>query len=332
MIANIKLLEGYISIKRFTFRELMLEIFMSNYNLHLSIEQFRAAMTAAGIPAPLEIQDDGVIHRFYIQGDNNGSKNGYYSFNYGEMAWGIFGSWKTTPLQTWCSKNYKKMKQKDRAKLREKIAEAKYLHSMERTRKQSIAANKAECIYSNADPAKLNHPYLVQKQIKAFCAHQTGNHIVLPITDFQGKLWSLQYISPNGKKWFLNNGSIAGHFIPVQFSQTNKQRILVCEGFATAATIAGIYTEDNVFSACNAGNLKSVASRTRHHFPEAQIIICADDDRLTLNNPGLTMAREAASAVNALCTSPNWPDGAPTDLTDFNDLACWLAATKEEII
>ena len=42
---------------------------MSNYNLHLSIEQFRAAMIAAGIPAPLEIQDDGVIHRFYIQGD-----------------------------------------------------------------------------------------------------------------------------------------------------------------------------------------------------------------------------------------------------------------------
>lgn len=331
MIANIKLLEGYISIKRFTFHELMLEILMSNYNLDLIIEQFRAAMTAAGIPAPLEIKDDGIIHRFYIQGDNKGSKNGYYSFNYGEMAWGIFGSWKTTPLQTWCSKNYKKMKHKDLAKLREKIAEAKHQYSVERTRKQAVAANKAQCIYSNAEPVKLNHLYLVQKQIRAFCARQVENHIVLPIMDFQGKLWSLQYISPNGKKWFLNNGAITGHFIPVQFNQADGERILICEGYATAATIAGVCNKDNVLSACNAGNLKSVAINARHHFPEAQIIICADDDRLTPNNPGLTMAREAACMANALCTSPNWPDDAPAELTDFNDLACWLAATKEEV-
>ena len=57
MIANIKLLEGYISIKRFTFRELMLGIFMSNYNLlHSSIEQFCNYIRGFGLEPPEHIE------------------------------------------------------------------------------------------------------------------------------------------------------------------------------------------------------------------------------------------------------------------------------------
>ena len=63
----------------------------------------------------------------------------------------------------------------------------------------------------------------------------------------------------------------------------------------------------------------------RSLWPAAKIIVAGDDDRLTTGNPGLTKAREAAIAADALLALPQWPSGAPESLTDFNDLAIWRA-------
>jgi putative DNA primase/helicase len=42
-------------------------------------------------------------------------------------------------------------------------------------------------------------------------------------------------------------------------------------------------------------------------------------------NPGATKAKAAAIASGALLALPQWPEDAPEHLTDFNDLAVWLA-------
>ena len=40
-----------------------------------------------------------------------------------------------------------------------------------------------------------------------------------------------------------------------------------------------------------------------------------------------TKARAAAIAADALLALPQWPMGSPETLTDFNDLAAWLAGS-----
>ena len=43
-------------------------------------------------------------------------------------------------------------------------------------------------------------------------------------------------------------------------------------------------------------------------------------------NPGRAAANAAAAAVGGQVAFPEWPEGAPDDLTDFNDLANWKLA------
>jgi len=54
-------------------------------------------------------------------------------------------------------------------------------------------------------------------------------------------------------------------------------------------------------------------------------VIAGDDDRRTVGNPGATRAKAAAIASGALLALPQWPKHTPDHLTDFNDLAVWLA-------
>jgi len=92
-------------------------------------------------------------------------------------------------------------------------------------------------------------------------------------------------------------------------------------------------TGQPVLAAVTAGNLLPVAEITRSHWPRADLVICADNDRATPNNPGLTKAREAANAVGAGLTKAREaanavgarlavPEFAAGETgRDFNDLA-----------
>lgn len=94
--------------------------------------------------------------------------------------------------------------------------------------------------------------------------------------------------------------------------------LLICEGFATGATL---HEESGypVLCAMTSGNLKAVAMAAKAKCPDAELVICADNDRFTAGNPGLTKAKEAAKAVGAKVTFPRFPEGGAG--TDFNDLA-----------
>ena len=58
------------------------------------INQFQAELLANGITPPNEIIADGKLHRFHIEGDKSGSKNGWYVLHLGDVPCGIYGSWK----------------------------------------------------------------------------------------------------------------------------------------------------------------------------------------------------------------------------------------------
>ncbi|MGC8703814.1 MAG: toprim domain-containing protein, partial [Thiomonas sp.] len=100
--------------------------------------------------------------------------------------------------------------------------------------------------------------------------------------------------------------------------------IVIAEGFATASTAASQFPGACVLAAIDAGNLQPVAMAIRAKYPDSEIVIVADDDRLTPGNPGLTKARAAAAAVGGKVARPVWPPGIPLEATDINDAAIYL--------
>lgn len=280
-------------------------------------DNFRDEMLNSGIIPPKQIIGGGRLYRFHIEGDKHHSKNGWYVFYEDSNPSGAFGSWKSGINKKWSAKSYNKMNYVEREEFNRKIKAAKKLQEEVRELAHQSAATLAKNIYYNCSSVDSNHPYLLRKCIKPFHAHQRGEKLVLPIIDLAGNIWSLQYISPNGDKRFLLNGAVQGHFVPIQYRPQSDISILICEGFATGATLAEAYSDACVIAACNAGNLESVALSIRKELPSAELIICADADKV-----GLEKARNAAKSINGMLRIPRFMNNNPMQLTDFNDLYC----------
>ncbi|MGB9152201.1 MAG: toprim domain-containing protein [Alphaproteobacteria bacterium] len=143
--------------------------------------------------------------------------------------------------------------------------------------------------------------------------------LLIPMYDSTGKLQSFQFISKDGDKKFLYGGMMQGCCFPLGEIK-NEPTILIAEGYATAATIHEI-TGYPVVVAYNAGNLLAVAKLIRAQRPDAEIILCADDDWKTKGNPGRTKAEETALAVGGKVIVPEFGENRPDGATDFNDMA-----------
>ena len=59
------------------------------------IEAFREAMRMAGIDYRGPIEADGKLHRFHVEGDSRGKRNGWYVLHLDEHPAGMFG-WSPT--------------------------------------------------------------------------------------------------------------------------------------------------------------------------------------------------------------------------------------------
>ncbi len=195
--------------------------------------------------------------------------------------------------------------------------------------KQREAATLAESIWSAAEPAPANHPYLVRKRIPAGDLRvYRGNlrvgtaacdgALIIPARDADGKLWTLEFILEDGQKRYLPNGRKSGCLSMIGGAVSST--LLIGEGYATCATLAAA-TGHPAAVAFDAGNLMAVATALRGRFPDARIIVCADDDHTTKGNPGVTKARAAADAVAGVVAVPEFGADRPAVGTDFNDMA-----------
>lgn len=280
------------------------------------------ALRAHGIePAdPGVIAADGVLHRFQIGGDKRGSKNGWAVLHADH---GAGGSWKTGTSCAWSAKSTTRMTRQEKDEHFRLIRQAKGEAQRQREAEQHAAAARAAALWDRATPATAGHPYLVRKRIPPGNARQAGDLLALRIEDVNGNIRSLQFISSDGTKRMLSGGAKRGRFVLVAGSLP-APIVVIAEGFATASTAATQFPGAAVLAAVDAGNLEPVAMAIRAKFPAAQIVVVADDDRLTPGNPGMTKARAAAGAVGGKLVRPVWPDGAPESLTDFNDLAAYM--------
>jgi len=269
------------------------------------IESFRQAMLAAGIRFSGETIPDGKLHRFHIDEHKAGTLNGAYVLHIDSHPAGYFQDYKSGISQTWRSGSGSS---KVSYVLVAQIKEVKQQREAETRQKHEAAALRAAEILHQSKPItkQADHPYLVKKRIQPYGARLYDDALVIPIHNEADRLVNLQFIDPEGSKRFLSGGRKRGCF---HIIGDLSQRILICEGFATAASLF----EDcgqRVVVAFDAGNLLPVAKNIRELSSDSEIIICGDND---LSGIGQAKAREAALAIGGKVLIP------PTPGNDWND-------------
>jgi putative DNA primase/helicase len=276
------------------------------------------AMAEAGITpaAALPIPIHGEIQRFQVIDDKNGSLNGWitsFSNQTNEEVF-VFGSWKNGVKHIYSNNRTGKYDHSTRIKIESQIKSAKAA----KEELQKEAAINCFNLWEEALPAT-SHSYLKSKKIKPHIARTYNNNwLLIPVVDAGGYLTSLQSISPNGRKTFKKDGRVAGCYCPIGYEGQAKV-ILVCEGFATGATLREA-TNLAVIVAFNAGNLRPVAETIRLENPTSVIVICADNDHSNKDkNVGLIKAEQAAKQACALMVFPSF--SANDEGSDFNDFA-----------
>lgn len=169
--------------------------------------------------------------------------------------------------------------------------------------------------------------YLERKAVSAeACRYLPDGSIVVPLLRYDEPraqaLKALQRIWPDGRKRFTRGFAKAGVCLRLGHVVVDEP-VLVCEGYATGLTLR-MATERKlpVVVALDAGNLAPVLRVLRKLYPQAELLVCADDDWRTPGNPGREKAHKAARELHRCRYT--WPvfrphRRAPKD-TDFNDL------------
>ncbi len=188
------------------------------------------------------------------------------------------------------------------------------------------AQSKAERIWARATPAHPRHMYLVKKGIHAGGLRQSGDALIVPMLDEKGTLHNLQFVDTAGAKRYLAGGKTKGLAFATGASIDDAERLIICEGMATGATLAQHWPSARVIAAFSANNLMAVAQLVRSQYPMRQLVIAADYDGPSAGYPepggiGLAKAQAVALAVSAQLWTP---DVLSVGLArgDFNDLAC----------
>jgi putative DNA primase/helicase len=320
-------------------------------NEHDVIDAFLRAMADAGIVPEFKrgqgiefgLTRSGKPHRFKVSGDRHGSLNGWYVLFIDGIPAGEFGSWKSGIRQTWCSKGYEELSDDERQAIATRMAEAKAAREAEERERHGEAARLANLLWQSASPADDTHPYLVRKGVRSYGLRvgtwtktnddgeewlRVDGALLVPIMLTSGKVVSLQAIFPDkhhttGRdKDFMKDGRKRGGFFLIGTPPHDGGTIVVCEGYATGATIHAA-TGWCVAVAFDAGNMVAVAEDLRALLPGVNFVIAADNDRWSsmgeIENPGVHFAERAAFAVRGRLVVPQFAD-LDDRPTDFNDL------------
>lgn len=293
------------------------------------VQQFLGAMRAAGLATTDHIEADGNIHRCNVEGDRRGKRNGWYVLHLDGLAAGSFGSWRTGESHQWCAKADRDMSREELAENSYRMDAAKLEREAQEAKLREAARIKAAKLWVNSGTVDPKHAYLVAKGVRPSGIKQLRQMLVVPVRDADGVLHSLQFIGQDGGKRFLTGGKKAGCYALIG---EPGSVLCIAEGLATGLSIHHA-TGCVVAVAFDAGNLLPAAKSLRAKYPDVRLIVCADDDHQTSNNPGITKATEAARIVGGLLAVPDFGDDRPAAATDMNDLHAikGLEAVKQAI-
>jgi phage/plasmid primase-like uncharacterized protein len=288
------------------------------------------AMHAAGLQPPEEILMDGKIHRFKSGtkgAPGHGDKPGWYLVFGDGIPAGRFGCWRAGMEVTWRADVGRKLTQTEEMSHAKRLAEAKALRDAALERQHQVASDTVEKIWTTANPANAEHPYLAKKGIQTHGARITGDgRLVVPLYDSDGTLATLQYIDHEGGKLYHPGGQTGGKFWMVG-SLDEPGTLFVAEGFATAATIHET-TDRPVVVAYSASNLVPVTGTLREMYGATQdIVIVADHDN---SGVGQRYAEQASAKYGARMVMPPILGDANDYAQAGHDLAGLLMPVKDD--
>ncbi len=299
---------------------------MTSKKLNSSQEDVLQSFHEYALANGLDVQRDipvGEIFRFSVDAKDK-SKSGWGIVFINQSAsgkWfgvGFLGSWKDQgrTLRYVTGRRYSK---EDQAYISERINEAKIKSEIELGKRHEDAKRRAQIIWSSSENSQSQ--YFIRKKIsqpsdvKIMNSDHSEPLAVIPMYDEYEEMWGIQKISEDGTKRFLNGQKVTGLFFKIG---SVRNKIYICEGVATGCSIYEASGEA-VFCAFNAGNLLSVALIVGKKYPDADLVIAADNDQWTKENPGLTKGKKAAIEANGVMAFPTFKllEAKPTD---FNDL------------
>lgn len=220
-----------------------------------------------------------------------------------------------------------------RAQWQSQQVEREAAEKAEKRQARIDAASRAQSTWGNAKPAADDHPYLLRKNVSAIGLRQdSSDNLIIPMYYYNADsknttLANVQIIAPDSEKLFLKGGLVSGAYFtigsPAMFI---AGVILICEGYATGATVFDAISYSlPVIVAFNANNLIPVAQSIRAQYPDHRIIIVADDDTATAikmrdkaiaegkepkplieYNTGIREARNAAIAISGEMVVPSF--------------------------
>jgi len=270
-------------------------------------------MLEAGLTPPDDIWMDGKIHRFSsgTKGQGGHDKAGWYLVFGDGVPAGRFGCWRAGMEVTWRADVGRKLTDAEEMANMRRMAEARALRDAELERTREVAGQAIEIIWSGAQAAHPDHPYLARKGIGVHGARVTGDgRLVVPLYSKEGKLSSLQYIAHDGGKMYHSGAQSGGNFWMLG-TMDEPGPLYVAEGFATAATIHEV-TKRPCVIAYSANNLPPVVGTLRELYGDAQdVVIVADNDK---GGTGINHANQASAKHGARVVMP-------PELGDANDYA-----------
>ena len=283
-----------------------------------SLRQF---MASVGLDPGCDPPADAKLHRFDIGKRNQRGWVINWPASWGYPALALFGDWREAAVRhKWtgeggkphrlCTNRFERMQ-----KVRRETEVAGW----------RAAAAGAEARWAAASAAGTGHAYLRRKGIGPHNARLEGGNLLLPIFSTgkllsRGSIQSLQTVTPGGRKLFSEGCTTGGGCCPLGASLETAALVLICEGWATGATLAQSMPGAAVLCAFSAHTLSDVATFARRARRDAELVVCADNDRRAdgSRNTGLEDGKRAAKAAGCAIA---WPDFADAEAgTDFNDL------------
>jgi phage/plasmid primase-like uncharacterized protein len=292
-------------------------------------DQLRDAIKSAGLEPPDEILMDGKIHRFKsgTKGAPGIDKPGWYLVFGDGIPAGRFGCWRSGIEVTWRADVGRKLTQTEEMAHARRLSESKAMRDAALERQHQLASDTVEKIWTGAQAALPDHPYLAKKGIGVHGARATGDgRLVVPLYDPDGTISSLQYIDHQGGKLYHPGGQTGGKFWQIG-TMDEPGTLYVAEGFATAATIHET-TGRPVVVAYSASNLVPVTGTLREmHGATQDIVIVADNDS---SGVGQRYAEQASAKFGARMVMPPIQGDANDYAQAGNDLASLLMPSHDD--
>ncbi|WP_419963029.1 toprim domain-containing protein [Pantoea vagans] len=174
--------------------------------------------------------------------------------------------------------------------------------------------------------------YLIAKGLPGFSVPLLPDgSLLLVLVDESGAEVAAQTITPQGNKRLLIGSAKRGAYHAINVPELT-QAVIIAEGLATALSVHLMRPDALTVCAIDAGNLLPVAEAMRRKYPQAQIVIAADNDHRddSTHNTGKKAAEKAALVVGGWVSLP--PTDHKADWDDYrqqNGLEAATAAFNE---